>query len=375
MTTTEHNPKDLRRTIRVRSCSFAALALSLLVASGAHAVQIQDIVRLKGAEGGKLVGMGLVVGLDGSGDGGDFRPAMRSLAEIVSQLMDPNVVASELANADNVAMVSLSADVPVTGVREGDRVDVHVASFGSASSLRGGRLFLIPMIGPVPGSPVYAFAEGPVTIEDTEIPTVGVVRNGAQLTRDVTTQYLNERGQITLVINRPNASWPVANNLASLINGLMDPDGPGIARAMDPKNVVVQVPEHERDNPASFISQILQTYIDAEQVAAEARVVINERTGTIVISGDVQVSPVIISHEGLTITTVTQPEIPGLPPQMAPEIEEDHFLAIDPENRAGAELADLLDAFNSLRVDAQDRIAILKLMHESGKLHGQLVIE
>ncbi len=359
--------------IRVHLCSFVAMSLLLSVAAAAQAVQVQDIVRLKGAEGSKLVGMGLVVGLDGTGDGGDFAPAMRSLAQVVSQLMDPNVVASELSDADNVAMVSLSADIPPTGVREGDRVDVHVASFGSASSLRGGRLFLIPMIGPVPGSPVYAFAEGPVVLEDDDVTTVGVIRNGAQLTRDVTTRFLNEQGQITLVINRPNASWPVANNLASLINGLMDPDGPGIARAMDPGNVVVQVPQAERDNPASFISQILQTYIDPEQVAAGARVVINERTGTIVISGNVQVSPVIISHEGLTITTVTQPDIPGVP--MEPEVQEDRFIALDPEQRAGAELGDLLEAFNKLQVAAADRIAILKLLHESGKLHGQLVIE
>src|SRR5690606_13740689 len=101
------------------------------------------------------------------------------------------------------------------------------------------------------------------------------------------------------------------------------------------KNVVVQVPAYERDNPAAFISQILQTYIDPSQVATGARVVINERTGTIIVSGDVQISPVIISHQGLTITTVTPPA--GLP--IEPVVEEDPFLAVDPGNRGGARLA------------------------------------
>lgn len=348
------------------------LAAALLLAAPAQAVQVQDIVRLKGAESSKLVGMGLVVGLQGTGDGGEFLPAMRPLAEVISRLIDPNVVAGELEDAENVALVTLTADLPAGGVREGDQVDVHVASVGPASSLAGGRLFLIPMTGPLPGSPVYAFAEGPVTIENAASPTVGRIENGAQLTRDVMSRYLDSYGRITLVINDANASWPVANNLASLINGLLAPDGPDVAKALDQKNVLVEVPMYERDNPAAYISQILQTYIDPSQVATGARVVINERTGTIVVSGDVQISPVIISHEGLTITTVTPP--PGQVP-FEPVVEQTHFISLDPEQRGGAELADLLAAFNQLKVEAQDRIEILKLMHDSGKLHAQLILE
>ncbi|MEX0745017.1 MAG: flagellar basal body P-ring protein FlgI [Phycisphaeraceae bacterium] len=351
---------------------FGAVAMSFTLAGPALAVQVQDIVRLKGAEQSKLVGMGLVVGLNGSGDGGKFLPAMRPLAEVIGHLIDPNVVAGELQDARNVALVALSAEIPGSGVREGDRVDVHVTSVGPAKSLRGGRLFLIPMTGPMPDSPVFAFAEGAVTLEDADTPTTGVVRDGAQLTRDVMARYFDERGHITLVINDANASWPVANNLASLINGLIAPDGPNVARAADQKNIVVQVPPFEREDPAAFISQILTTYMDPTQVSAGARVVINERTGTIVISGDVQISPVIISHRGLTITTITPP--PGQV-QVEPEITEEHFVGIDPEDRGGAKLADLLAAFNQLKVDAADGIDILKLMHNSGKLHAQLIIE
>ncbi|MFA9479002.1 flagellar basal body P-ring protein FlgI [Phycisphaerales bacterium AB-hyl4] len=363
---------DHASTTRFSPRWIVGLIALIVFALPAHAVQVQDIVRLKGAEKNTLVGMGLVIGLDGTGDGGKFLPAMRPLAEVIGQLIDPNVVASELQDARNVALVALTADLSGAGVREGDRVDVHVASVGPARSLRGGRLFLIPMTGPMPGSPVFAFAQGAVTVEDRNTPTVGVVKNGAQLTRDIMARYFDERGRLTLVLNDANASWPVANNLASLINGLIAPDGPNVARAVDQRNVVVQVPPYERDDPAAFISQILTTYMDPSQVSTGARVVINERTGTIVISGDVQVSPVIISHKGLTITTVTPP--PGQP-QFEPEVTEENFIAFDPENRAGAKLADLLNAFNQLKVPAEDRIAILRLMHESGKLHAQLIVE
>lgn len=353
-------------------CAVAALLLMALFPAPGQAVEVQDIVRLKGSEHSTLVGMGLVVGLKGTGDGGKFLPAMRPLAQIIGRLIDPNVVAGELKDAKNVALVTLTADLPASGVREGDRVDVHVAAVGPAKSLEGGRLFLIPMTGPLPGSPIFAFAAGAVTIENKEVPTVGVVPHGAQLTRDVMTQYMNKGGQITLVINQANASWPVANNLANLINGLIAPDGPPLAKAIDQKNVVVNVPAYERANPAPFISQILQTYIDPTQVAGGAKVVINERTGTIVISGDVQISPVIISHKGLTITTLTPAPQPSA---LQPAVEEKPFLAIDPQHRGGAKLADLLAAFNQLKVPVRDRIEILKLMHDSGKLHAQFIVE
>lgn len=341
-------------------------------AISADAAQVQDLVRIKGAESSKLVGMGLVVGLKGSGDGGKFLPAMRPLAAVIGQLVDPNVVASELKDAKNVALVSITATLPAGGVREGDQVDVHLASVGPAKSLEGGRLFLIPLTGPLPGSPIYAFAEGPVVIENKDVPTTGVVRRGAQLTRDVVARYLDRQGRLTLVLNPEVASWPMASNIASLVNGVVAPDAPPVAKATDPKNVVVQVPPYEREDPAPLISLIMQSYVDPSQISSGARVVVNERTGTIVVSGDVQISPVIISHKGLTITAITPaPE----PTAYDPRVEQRPFVAVDPEKQGGARLTDLLSAFNQLKVDAPDRIAILKEIHRSGKLHAQLILE
>ncbi len=349
------------------------LLIVLTLAGIAQAVQIQDMVRLKGAESSKIIGIGLVVGLQGTGDGGNFLPAMRPLAAVVQQLIDPNVVAAELANAKNVALVAISATLPAVGVREGDRVDVHVSSLGPAKSLAGGRLFMIPMTGPLPGAPIYAFAEGPITVEDDETLTVGVVKQGAQLVRDVKAQFLDDSGHITLVVNDASASWPTTNNLANLINGVMVPEGPeNIAKALDQKNIRVQVPPFEREDPAAFISQILRSYVDPSQISTGARVVVNQRTGTIVVTGDVQISPVIISHKGMTITTITPPIEPT---PRNPRQEDVAFIPVDPQARGGAKLGDLLAAFNQLKVEADDRIAIVKEIHRSGKLHAQLILE
>lgn len=363
---------DKTRRNRAIGWWLPAIFALTLAPMAAQAVQVQDLVRLKGAERSKLVGMGLVFGLSGTGDGGKFLPAMRPLAGVIGRLIDENVVAGELRDARNVALVTLSADLPAGGVREGDRVDVHVAAIGPCKSLRGGRLFMIPMTGPMPDSPVFAFAEGPVILEDDTTPTVGRVVEGAQLTRNVMARYLDDYGRIHLVLNHEISSWPVANNLASLINGLIAPDGPDLARAIDQKNVLVEVPAYERDNPAAFISQILQTYMDPAQAASGAKVVINERTGTIVVTGDVQISPVIISHNGLTISTITPTPQPTV---FDPQVEIESFVGIDPHRRGGSKLADLLGAFNQLKVPAQDRIEILKAIKRSGKLHAELIME
>jgi flagellar P-ring protein precursor FlgI len=363
----------LSKEARQHVIAALALAAALLWSAGAAlAVQVQDLVRIKGGETSKLVGMGIVFGLPGTGDGGKFLPAMRPLATVIQQFIDPNTVAAELKDAKNVALVYLSATLPASGVREGDRVDIHVSVAGPCKSLKGGRLFLVPMTGPLPGSPVMAYAEGAISIEDELTPTTGVVKQGGQLTTDIFAQYLDDRGRITFVLNEEVAGWPVANTLAGLINDTVAPDGPNLARAVGPKNIVVIVPDFERAEPATFISAILQSYVDPSQISVGARVRINEKTGTIIFGAEVQISPVVISHKGLTITTT----IPAVSPSPAqPMRETQPWVAIDPDQRGGARLGDLLDALKQLKVDAPDRIAIVKELYEIGKLHAQLVIE
>ena len=348
------------------------LLLTMTLATPAMAVRIEDLGRLKGGEQSKLVGMGLVVGLKGSGDGGKFLPAMRPLAKVVAGMIDDTVIAEELKDAKNVALVTITATLPAVGVREGDQIDVHVSAIGPAKSLEGGRLFLTPLTGPTRNSSVFAFAEGPIVIEKPDFPTTGLVRSGAQLTRDVFARYLDTFGRITFVLNDANASWIVANNIADLINGSIAPDGPKLAKAIDARNIVIDVPQWERADPSRFISDILRTGVHPTFLSSGAKVVINERTGTIVVSGDVRVSPVIVSHRGLTITTVAP--LPD-PTVEAPRTTREEFLLVDPEDRGGTRLVDLLETLNQLKVDARDRIEIIMLIYKSQKLHGELVIE
>jgi len=190
------------------------------------------------------------------------------------------------------------------------------------------------------------------------------------MTKSVRAKFMDERGYIQLVLNQANASWTTSSNVAALINGLVSPDGPDAARAVDAKNVFIRVPEYERANPASFVANVLKAYIDGTQVGGAARVVINERTGTIVMSGDVEISPTIISHEGLTITML-QPQPPA--EQAEPTLVSEEFVALDPAGRSGAQLSDLLAAFNQLKVPAQDRIDIIRQMKDAGQLHAQLI--
>jgi flagellar P-ring protein precursor FlgI len=347
-------------------------ALATLFVMPAGAVQVQDIARLKGSESSKIVGMGLVVGLNGTGDGGKYASAMRPLATMIGRFVDPNTIAAELKDVKNVALVTVTAELSANGVREGDRVEVRVASVGPAKSLAGGTLFMTPLLAPRPGSDViFAFAEGPVSIEDEDIPTVGKVPAGATLTRDVMTRHV-QNGQVTLVIDAQHASWPVARNLAQNINDEMNPEGDPLARAIDPKNVTVQVPMWERNDPSLFLSKLMVMSFPTPLMPIEARVVINERTGTIVMTGDVEISPVVISKKGLTITRITPAPIPDA---ANPGEDEHRFIGVDPADAGGAKLADLIEAFNQLKVEAKDRIEIIKAIDASGHLHAQLIYE
>ncbi|MEE9403808.1 MAG: flagellar basal body P-ring protein FlgI [Algisphaera sp.] len=348
---------------------FCALAL-LLITLPSTALELGAVVRIKGSETSTLVGMGLVVGLNKTGDGGDFAPAHRPLVEVVSRLIDDQTSLRDLEDSKSVALVTVEATVPAEGVREGDLLDVSVATVGPAKSLVGGRLFLIPMVGEHKNSDVMALARGALTVSDEKNPTTAMIKGGAKMTKSVRARFMDDRGYIQLVLNQPNASWTTSNNIAALVNGLVSPDGPDVARAVDAKNVFIRVPEYERTNPASFIANVMEAYIDGTQVTGAARVVINERTGTIVMSGDVEISPTIISHEGLTITML---EPQPLPEESEPTLISEEFLSLDPAQRGGAQLGDLLAAFNQLKVPAQDRIDIIRQMKDAGQLHAQLI--
>ncbi|HVT90799.1 MAG TPA: flagellar basal body P-ring protein FlgI [Tepidisphaeraceae bacterium] len=341
----------------------------LLSAIPVYAVKVADITRIGGQRSNVLTGLGLVYGLKGTGDGGSFLPAIRPLASMLTKFADPATI-GELGNVQNVALVSLTATVPSNGVRDGDHIDVYVTSLGGAASLRGGRLFVTPMQGPLSGSGIFALSEGPLVLEDPSTPTVAVVKGGCVMEADLPAKYV-ENGKFTLILEDPAASWTTASTIAKIINDAGDGDvGETLAVAIDPKNVIVTIPKSERDRPDSFISRVQR--LPVPMLPTEARVTVNDRTGTIIMTGDVEISPVVISHKGLTITTINPQPIPT---QRTPVISERGVVALDTTNQGGGKLQDLVNALDQLRVPSEDRIAIVKELYKTGKLHAKLIIE
>ena len=338
------------------------------ITSGAHAVKVGDITRLGGQRVNKLTGLGLVIGLKGTGDGGDFQAAINPLASLLSKFADP-VNAEDLGNAQNVAVVMVTATLPPNGVRDGDRIDCYVRSVGAAKSLRGGSLFITPMQGPMPGSGIFALSEGAIVLEDPSTPTSGVVKLGCVMEADLPAQYI-EDGRFTLILDDASASWTTASTIAKIINDAESTNGETLAIAVDPKNVVITIPPIERERPDSFISRVQR--LPVPLLPTEARVQINERTGTMIITGDVEISPVVISHKGLTISTI-KPE--PIPTPARPVVTQKSTVALDTTKAGGAKLQELVDALEQLQVPAEDRITIVKELYRIGKLHGKLITE
>ena len=224
----------------------------LLCAGSAQAVKIADITRLGGQRTNVLTGLGLVYGLKGTGDGGDFLPAIKPLSSMLGKFSDPATV-QELSKVGNVALVSITATIPQDGVRNGDKLDVYVTSIGSATSLKNGRLFVTPLQGPVPvqGDLVLALGQGPITLEDPSTPTVGKVPGGAVMEVDLKSDYIDNSGRFTLVIEDPSASWATSSTIAKIIND-SEGDSGASAVAVDPKNVLGHNPRDRTGPPGQL---------------------------------------------------------------------------------------------------------------------------
>ena len=332
---------------------------------------LRNICRVKGQEENVLQGIGLVVGLKGTGDGGSYLPTIRSLATALQLMGNPVGKGGilELKDSKNVAIVTVSATVPAAGARQGDRIDCVVSSIGSAKSLVGGRLFLTPLLGPAPprtNNPqdrrVFALAEGPLTIEEIAIPTTGRIHAGCRLEEDFNNVFVKD-GRITLVINENHAEFQVAQDVAELVNSQLSFQSSSnvpLARALNPINVEVMIPRQYVNDPVLFVSQVLNLSMLEPQTTP--RVTINERTGSIVIGGDVEIGAVVVTHKGITIETGNAGNLK-------------QFVPIDPSQTATPRLKALLETLNAVHVPVEDIIDIIKGLDRNGKLHAQLVIE
>ncbi|HEX4053674.1 MAG TPA: flagellar basal body P-ring protein FlgI [Tepidisphaeraceae bacterium] len=348
------------------------LLLIVLAPIPARAVKVADITRIGGERTNILTGLGLVYGLKGTGDGGSFTPAIAPLRSMLAKFGDP-VTMQQLGNAANVAVVMVTATVPAAGARDGDHLDVHVSSVGAAASLHGGRLFVTPMQGPLPGGPLLALADGPVTIEDPSTPTVGVIRaaaGGAVMETDLPARIIDASGRFSLILDEYSASWGTASRIAKIINDSESVNGETLATAVDAKNIIVTIPINERDHPDSFIARIQQ--LPVQMLSTKARVTIDQKTGTIIMTGDVEISPVVISHNGLSISTIMPPPQPS---PRNPMVTDHQAIAISTTGQGNGNLQDLVAAMEQLKVPALDRIQIIEELYKTGKLHAELIEE
>jgi flagellar P-ring protein precursor FlgI len=334
--------------------------------------QLKNICRIKGQEENTLRGLGLVVGLNGTGEANDG-PTMRALAQAMQNMGSPlsangkpgNI--EELKKVKNAALVMVTATVPATGARRGDKVDCFVSAL-NGKSLMGGRLAFAALQGPNLRDPqVYAVCEGQVRVENLDVPTVGVIHDGCQMEADLFTPFYKD-GFITLVLDSNHANFQTAAHIAYTLNSQLGENmklsndssnsrETEFCQAIDAANIRVRIPMAYRDDPVTFASDLLETKLYENE--PEARVVINPRAGSIVISGDVEIGDVVVSHKNIVIEATGEPL----------------FTAIDVDQSNQPKLRQLVDQLNALKVPTQDMIEIIKGINRDGKLHGRLIIE
>ncbi len=365
------------------SCCLLPVACCLLPVA-AEAVRLKDLAQVEGSRTNQLFGYGLVVGLAGSGDKQNTQFTVQALTNL---LQDYRIrVTPQDVRVKNVAAVMVTAEIPPY-VQPGARLDALASSIGDAQSLSGGTLLLTPLRGP--DGQVYAVAQGPVSLgggfsangigarSTKNHQTVGRVTGGALLERAVPTEAIATDGLIRVHLKEPD--FTTAQRMAEAINGAV-PDA--VAHAQSPGEVTVSLPPNARFDPVSFVASLESLEVAPDNTA---RVVVNERTGTVVMGQEVRIAPVAIAHGGLHITVKTdlnvsqpQPFSKGkttVTPDTSIVVEEpkDRQLIAMPGGK-GVALKELVVALNSLGVTPRDLIAVFEALKEAGALQAELVI-
>lgn len=331
----------------------AWILVILMTVSPAWAARIKDLAAIKGIRSNQLTGYGLVVGLNGTGDS-DIVFTRQALANMMEK-MDIHFDKSAIS-VDNVAAVMLTADIPPFA-RIGDRIDITASSMGDADSLKGGTLLLAPLKG-VDGN-IYAIAQGAVSLaipaglgdRDAHLLTARIV-GGATVEREIPFQ-LDGKSELTLSLFRPD--FTTAKRMSDTINASL---GEGVAKLVDASAIRLNIPVQMRErHVAEFIADIETLSVVPDTVA---KVVINERTGTVVIGSDVTISRVAVAHGDLSVTINDDPDNP----------ETQSVMQLPGSSTIG----ELVNGLNSLGVKPRDLISILQSVKAAGALQATLEI-
>jgi flagellar P-ring protein FlgI len=360
---------------------FALLVAAVFARGGqeARATTVQDLARVKGMEENVFTGLGIVVGLDGTGDKGkDSLVAARPYGELLKNLGNSVQSLSELDKADTFAIVMVTLRVPAAGGREGDKFDVRLNCLFNAKSLAGGTLVPSMVRLPLPDSaeltPI-AMADGLITVDPAN-PRSATVKRGASLLQDIRPNPVTPEGHVWLVLNDEYAVFSVADVVAGIINDEFALSGySGVAYVEDVKSIRVTLPEADRRDPSSFLATLTTLYVDPSLLRIPARVVINEREGLIIATASVEIGPVAITHNGLSITTITPEPTPSAE---NPQVNRVRWAGLDTTDRSGrnrTKLQELLAALRQLDVPVKDQIAILYELRKSGALHAEIVTQ
>src|SRR6056300_1119760 len=371
---------------------FLVLILMLMLPTLGSADRIKDLTSVAGVRANQLIGYGLVVGLNGTGDGGAVPYTGQSLRSILGRLgvnvdgvlSDFDVAGTQASSipADNVAAVMVTASLPAFA-KPGQTIDVNVSTIGGATSLRGGTLILTRLRG-VDGE-VYALAQGPLTSTGVEVnaagdeitigvPTSGRIPSGATVERIVETPF-NQSEYV--VFNVSTGDFTTAKEIVDKINTVF---GDGTASAVDGVSVAVRAPE-DPNARVSFVS--LLENLDVTPGEPAAKIVVNSRTGTVVISRNVKVTAAAVTHGPITVTVsatneVSQPN-PFADQGVTAQIQNADVGIQEPANKMflfqpGVDLREIVDAVNETGATPSSLIAILEALKSSGSLRAELVV-
>ena len=363
---------------------FLSLCLCLLLASPlVQADRLKDIGSIAGVRSNQLIGYGLVVGLDGSGDQTSHTPfTVQTFNNMLAQF-GITVPPGTRIQMKNVAAVAIHADLPAFS-RPGQTIDITVSSIGNAKSLRGGSLLMTPLKG-IDGQ-VYAIAQGNLVVGGfgaegadgsritVNVPSVGRIPNGASVERAVASPF-NSGDHLTFNLNRPD--FTTAKRVVDEINRTFGPD---VAQALDGGSIRVRAPI-DPNQRVDYLAMVENLRI--EQGNAAAKVIINSRTGTIVIGQDVRVQPAAVTHGSLTVTIsenaqVSQPDgvLAGGQTVIAPSSQinidqgDSRMFVFNP----GVSLDEIVRAVNQVGAAPGDLMAILEALKQAGALNADLVI-